>query len=132
MKEYIIETRTAKTPWQREADSPAYSTRATADHVAMTLEPVNDDGYTIEYRVREVEATVRCECGAWSGERCCWVGSPDETVLVEFMPEQYRESHRAGGSEGTYPHNGARRIRVERSCGARMLEHDGDWCEVVS
>lgn len=76
--------------------------------------------------------TIRCECGEWCGEACEWSGPKSETVVVEYMPEEHRSSHDAAGNRGTYPANGARRIRVERSCAARMIEHDGDWAEVVS
>lgn len=73
---------------------------------------------------------VRCECGEWSGEACSWEGPRGETVIVEFMPEQHRASHAAAGNRGVYPANGARRIRVERSCADRIMEQDGDWAEV--
>ncbi len=75
--------------------------------------------------------TVRCACGAWSGHRCSWVGPESGTVLVEYMPEQHRASHAAAGNRGIYPHNGARRIRVERSCADQMIEHDGEWCSII-
>jgi hypothetical protein len=77
------------------------------------------------------EAEIRCACGEWSGERCAWTGPKSETVLVEFMPEQYRESHKAAGNRGVYPANGAQRIRVERSCAERITEADPNWAEIV-
>lgn len=78
------------------------------------------------------ETTVRCECGRWSGVRCEWSGTRSETVVVEWMPEWLRESHRAARNSGSYPANGSERIRVERSCADAMVEHDGEWCSVVA
>lgn len=74
---------------------------------------------------------VRCACGQWSGERCSWSGPRSETVIVEFMPEHLRSSHAAAGNRGSYPANGSRRIRVERSCAETMTRHDGEWCEEI-
>lgn len=78
------------------------------------------------------EAMVHCECGEWSGESCEWTGPKSETVVVEAMPNHLRASHVAAGNSGAYPHNGSSRIRVEKSCAARMVESDGEWCEVRS
>lgn len=77
-------------------------------------------------------AVVACECGAWAGECCQWSGPRSETVVVEWMPEQIRASHVAAGNRGSYPHNGAVRNRVARSCADWMIEHDPEWVEVVS
>ena len=82
-------------------------------------------------RAAELALVTRCQCGEWSGERCQWSGPESETVLVEFMPEEHRASHVAAGNRGVRPHNGARQIRVERSCAARMVREDGDWCAIV-
>lgn len=91
-----------------------------------------DDPDVAEVASETIEpSTVCCECGAWSGERCSWVGPESDTVLVEYMPEQHRASHTAAGNRGMRPGNGANRIRVERSCADGMVEHDGDWCEIV-
>jgi hypothetical protein len=85
--------------------------------------------------------TTHCECGQATGERCEWSGPIDQTVLVEYMPEQYRASHEAAGNSGVYPHNGAVRIRCERSCADRLAHvwEDGeqtdeldDWVTVLS
>ena len=65
-------------------------------------------------------AVVGCACGQATGERCEWSGPKRQTVIVEYMPEQHRESHRAAGNMGSYPHNGAIRIRCERSCADRL------------
>lgn len=75
--------------------------------------------------------TVYCDCGEWSGERCEWSGPKSDTVLVEYMPDQHRASHRAAGGRGTYPHDGSIRIRVEQSCADGIVESDGEWCRVV-
>ena len=74
---------------------------------------------------------LRCECGEWSGERCCWVGRIEGTVTVEYMPADLRASHTAAGNAGIYPYNGARRIRVSRECADRMVRTDGDWCQAA-
>ena len=84
-----------------------------------------DEGVAVKPR------TVRCECGDYTGERCMWIGSPEETVVVEYMPEYYRASHVAAGNVGRYPHNGAVRIRCERSCAESIVEHDADWAWIV-
>ena len=87
---------------------------------------------TSEPESEEIEPeTVRCACGEWSGHRCSWVGPESETVLIEYMPEQHRSSHTAAGNRGVYPANGARRVRVERSCADSMIDQDGEWCEIV-
>ncbi len=96
---------------------------------------INDyeDGSTVDLAQKRAwnrfcgDDGVECECGEWSGEACAWSGPKGETVLVEFMPEQHRASHRAAGNRGSYPHNGSIRIRVERSCADRMVETDGEW-----
>ena len=82
-------------------------------------------------RNKQERRTVRCECGQWTGERCQWVGSPDDTVIVEFMPDHLRASHAAAGNAGRYPYNGAVRIRCERSCADLIVEADPDWARIV-
>lgn len=64
---------------------------------------------------------IQCECGEATGVPCEWSGSADETVVVEWMPEHLRVSHEAAGNWGSYPHNGAIRLRCEASC-AEMLQ----------
>ena len=72
------------------------------------------------------EQVVHCECGELTGECCQWDGPISETVILEYMPEHLRSSHIAaggsGGNAGTYPYNGSRRIRVEKSC-AHICSH---------
>src|SRR5690606_35970839 len=75
--------------------------------------------------------TVRCECGDYTGERCIWIGSPDDTVVVEYMPLYLRASHEAARNVGVYPHNGAIRIRCERSCAESIVANDADWSRIV-
>lgn len=50
---------------------------------------------------------------------------------MEWMPEHLRSSHEAAGNRGTYPANGANRIRVARACADSMIATDGEWCEIV-
>lgn len=102
-----------------------------ADHLAETVyyceSGADDDDEDIAVKPR----TVRCECGDYTGERCMWIGSPEETVVVEYMPEYYRASHEAAGNVGRYPHNGAVRIRCERSCAESIVANDPDWAWIV-
>lgn len=84
-----------------------------------------DEGIAVEPR------TVRCECGDYTGERCEWTGSPEETVVVEYMPEYLRASHKAAGGAGVYPYDGSVRIRCEKSCAESIVEHDADWARIV-
>lgn len=63
---------------------------------------------------------VACECGEATGERCSWTGPVGDTVVIEWMPEYLRASHEAARNPGIYPHNGALRLRCERSCAARL------------
>jgi|SRR5690606_18451066 len=81
--------------------------------------------------MRAPSRTVRCECGQFTGERCIWIGSPDDTVVVEYMPMHLRASHEAARNVGTYPHNGAVRVRCERSCAESIVESDPDWAWIV-
>lgn len=88
------------------------------------------------FRNKQERRTVRCECGQWTGERCQWVGSPDATVMVEFMPDYLRASHAAAGAAGIddagrYPYNGAIRVRCERECAELIIENDPDWARIV-
>lgn len=62
-----------------------------------------------------------CECGAAMGERCAGTLG-DDAVEIEWMPEHLRESHRAAGNSGRYPHNGALRLRVTPECAALIAD----------
>jgi len=77
--------------------------------------------------------TVRCECGAWTGERCAWTGPVSQTVVVEYMPQYLRAAHHAARNAGRYPYNGALRVRVERHCAEMLLsdEDERDWAQIV-
>jgi hypothetical protein len=77
------------------------------------------------------EDAHECECGDIMGEACCWSGPISETVTVEWMPEQYRASHEAAGNAGSYPYNGAIRLRLARSCYERLKEYEGKWMSEV-
>jgi hypothetical protein len=76
---------------------------------------------------------VRCECGEVFGERC---QSDDlelsETVTIEWMPPHLRSSHEAAGNAGTYPSNGAVRLRCNPECAERIIEgEDEKWAFIV-
>lgn len=81
--------------------------------------------------VRVTVADIHCDCGEITGEPCQWTGPRSDTVLVEYMPEHLRASHKAARNRGTYPANGAIRVRCERSCAERIVADDGEWAEIV-
>lgn len=95
------------------------------------------NGYRYSMLIDSIE---QCECGDLTGDRCDWTGPIADTVILEYMPEHLRASHVAAGNRGWYPHNGANRIRVAKSC-ADLLTHvweDGDmtseldeWVSIV-
>lgn len=66
------------------------------------------------------------------GERCNWSGPLSEMVVVEWMPEHLRASHTAARNSGSYPHNGAMRIAVEKSCADLLIESESEWANIVS
>jgi len=70
---------------------------------------------------------VHCECGRVYGERCSWSGPRGQTVIVEWIPEYLRASHEAAGNRGSYPANGAERLRVQRDCAKRIMETENKW-----
>lgn len=75
---------------------------------------------------------IHCECGeAIHGDPCSWTGPRSETVLIEYMPLHLRASHAAARNHGVYPHNGAIRLRVERSCADRLIDGDEEWTSIV-
>jgi len=74
---------------------------------------------------------VNCECGKATGEPCPWSGPASETETIEWMPEYLRGSHEAAGNRGSWPHNGAERLRVHEDCAEHLLEHGGDWTDRV-
>lgn len=54
-----------------------------------------------------------------------------DVVLVETMPEQYRESHTAAGNDGAYPDNGVERMLMTRAEAEVEVEADPDWTSIV-
>jgi hypothetical protein len=53
-------------------------------------------------------------------------------VIVEVMPAQYRESHRAARNWGVYPHNGAVRLVATREDAEALVAGDPDeYNEIV-
>lgn len=96
--------------------------QAWADRLAKTVyysESGSEDDEDIAVEPR----TVRCECGRYTGGRCQWIGSPDDTVLVEYVPVSYRASHAAAGN--------AIRVRCKRSCAESIVKNDADWAWIV-
>lgn len=92
------------------------------DYESVTLDELHDRveeirGEVWEVWVRGQEAVeVHCQCGTYLGQPCEWHGPVAETVTVEVMPDHLRGSHRAAGNWGTYPANGAVRLRVHGDC----------------
>lgn len=80
---------------------------------------------------KSASARVECQCGEWSGEPCEWAGERSNTAIVEWMPAHLRHSHVDARNRGSYPSNGASRIRVARSCADFMIRLDGDWCAII-
>lgn len=66
-----------------------------------------------------------CECGYITGDRCA---AESAHVLVEWMPEDLRESHEAAGNAGSWPHNGSVRLRMSIDCAATLQD---DWTVIV-
>jgi hypothetical protein len=111
-------------------DGNAFATREEAIAAIPGLQACGEDfGETTWVAVQR---SVHCECGEAMGERCNWTGQSDETVVIDWMPEHLRESHRAAGNSGSYPHNGALRLQVHRDCAQNLLRHDGEWTTMLS
>lgn len=96
----------------------------TEDDMREALAPIAAEIAEVARYAAETEAN-RCQCGEATGERCEGDLRSDGCVTVEWMPPQYRESHRAAGNAGVYPHNGALRLRVTTDC-AEMLATDDE------
>jgi hypothetical protein len=76
------------------------------------------DGYALQ---------VRCACGA------CNRRVPfDETMLLEFMPVQHRDAYTQASNRGTYPANGAERLRVALDCGQAIVSTADGWTHEVT
>jgi len=84
-----------------------------------------------ENTIKVAEATVSCECSEVLGEACDWIGPADETVIIESMPGDLRGS-RTAGDLGSYPKNGARRLRVSVDCARNLIEADNGWTIAVA
>lgn len=123
-------------PWSQEAqDELSLLCDDSVEASPTTWEAWGTDDDGAEWRVHldgVRDPAVHCGCGEWSGGRCEWTGPESETLVVEYMPEQHRASHVAAKNRGTYPHNGAVRIRVARACADSMIECDGEWCSEVA
>ncbi len=136
MRYYVEFRRDAGDPWQEAepmlAPVDRYTkTREVADEVIKVLRWQDaHERCEYEYRVAEIDY-VGCECGAVTGEPCAWVGDPDETVVLEWMPRDLRASHEAAGNRGTFPQNGAERLRLEQTCADAILEGEGGWARIV-
>lgn len=74
---------------------------------------------------------IHCGCGRMTGQCCAWSGPLDDTVIVEWMPEHLRASHVAAGNNGTYPANGAERIRTHWECASMIVEADPEWAKEI-
>lgn len=76
-----------------------------------------------------IDLDVPCECGEALGHGGCALKS-DGTV-VEFMPEDLRNSHREARNAGTYPSNGAIRLQVCADCAEDVLAANHEWASLV-
>ena len=74
---------------------------------------------------------VDCDCGRITDASCPWRGPWRDTVAVEYVPEWVRDSHKAAGNPGVYPHNGAIRARVQRQCAEELRAWAGEWARVL-
>ena len=74
---------------------------------------------------------IQCQCGTWTGEPCNWAGPAGDMVVVEYMPEPLRASHKAAGHRGKWPHNGSIRVAVERGCADMAVAADPEWTRIV-
>jgi len=77
-----------------------------------------------------VQRVAICQCGEALGAPCSEPAG-DDAVVVEWMPEWLRDSHAAAGNSGSYPANGAERLRCAPACAEALLESEGDWARAV-
>jgi len=113
-------------------DYSLWCAETTPDGEGETVaEAIEATGWDVEISGADEDDRKQCECGEWCGEPCQGSALPDDLITVEYMPEYLRGSHEAAGNAGSWPHNGACRIRATEECAARMIEHDGEWCEIV-
>ena len=76
---------------------------------------------------------INCECGKIDGQRLCpWRGTRDDMSVIEWMPNHLRDSHRAAGNRGLYPHNGSQRLILSPECAEAYLESEGEeWFTII-
>jgi hypothetical protein len=63
---------------------------------------------------------------AWTPTRTSEPEAPEPQVLVEYMPDEHKASHRAAGNWGTWPYNGAVRERMKREDADEIVQADED------
>lgn len=85
---------------------PEHMARATAQRMA------NDRGETVYLYPMGVEGAKSVAI--------------EPIVIVETMPDHLRDSHRAAGNWGAYPHNGAERESMSRAEADEVVEGDLD------
>lgn len=128
---YVVHTRRAWERRGRRVNDLAYVTVAGA---GIRISYHRDERGPVVHH-RPVDSPhgedVPCECGEWSGESCQWQGSPSGMICVEFVPDWLRGTHEAAGGAGSYPHNGAIRVKVSAQCARLMTDTDGEWCSMV-
>lgn len=54
-----------------------------------------------------------------------------DRVVVETIPKHLRASHTAAGNSGTWPHNGALRVVMNRADAEELVEHDPQWSVIL-
>lgn len=52
-----------------------------------------------------------------------------DTIIIEIMPAYLRETHRAAGNSGSYPHNGSARYIIPADLSGYVEEDE--WTRVV-
>ena len=52
--------------------------------------------------------------------------NPDGFVVVEYLPEAWKATHRAARNFGTYPYNGAKRVLMTEADGIERVTEDPD------
>ena len=109
-------------------ESNEFASRADAEAAIPSLLAAKEAMHCEAIDWVAVRRPVYCECGAAMGQPCEWSGKVADTVVVEWMPEWLRTSHEAAGNSGTWPHNGAERLRVSADCAEHLI---GEWCHEV-
>ena len=86
---------------------------------------------TLEIDADSTPGMTRCQCARWSGGSQCHGATSIADPVIEFVPEADRASHTAAGNRGSWPHNGAERIRVTPECAEMILDSDSEWSDLV-